>query len=83
MNPNSQMLDFLQNKSLEFQEVKPKLSAFLALPLCSLFMVYQLGLDNLDALVMIYKNSFDDAWTDCKLVKEGITKYFLCRKQTT
>jgi hypothetical protein len=35
-----------------------------------------LGFDNLDALVMIYRNSFDDAWTNCKLAKEDITKYF-------
>jgi hypothetical protein len=33
-----------------------------------------LGFDNLDALVMIYRNSFDDAQIDCKLAKEGITK---------
>jgi hypothetical protein len=38
-----------------------------------------LGLDNLDALMMIYKNWPDNAWTNCKLIEEGITKYF-CAK---
>jgi hypothetical protein len=38
-----------------------------------------LGLDNLDALVMIYKNWLDNVETNCKVTEEGITKYF-CAK---
>jgi hypothetical protein len=36
-----------------------------------------LGLDNLDALVMIYKNWPNNAWTDCKLNEEGIMNFFV------
>ncbi len=37
---------------------------------------YQLGLDNLDALVMIYKNWLNDAQTNYNLTKEGVIKFF-------
>jgi len=40
-----------------------------------------LGLDNLDALVMIYKNWFDDARIDCKLTEKGIAKFFYAEEK--
>jgi hypothetical protein len=41
---------------------------------------YRLGFDDLDALVMIYKNKSNDAQTDCKLVEECVIKFF-CEKK--
>jgi hypothetical protein len=41
-----------------------------------------LGLDNLDALVMIYKNWLDDAWIDFKLAKKRIIEEKkLCKRE--
>ncbi len=36
-----------------------------------------MGLDNLDALVMIYKNWPNNTWIDCKLNEEGIMNFFV------
>jgi hypothetical protein len=35
-----------------------------------------LGLDTVDALVMIYKNWINDAQINCKLIGEGVTELF-------
>jgi hypothetical protein len=35
----------------------------------------QLGLDNLNVLIMIYKNLLDDACVDYLFIKEGVTNF--------
>jgi hypothetical protein len=71
-----QILGILRSQ-IEIEHFFSSVSVFTSLQHC------QLGFDNLDALVMIYKNWPDNAQTDYKVIEEGVVEFFLCKRQIT